>query len=120
MFKTETCVSVTCDPCGNPLEYDDHIPHFNTEADAMDAAREYDWIRIRDGKVYCSSCEPKAPDCRCEDGNCDADMCLPGCPCERHEEIGPIPPCELCGALFETRGALSWHVFTHKPAPAAS
>lgn len=116
--KQLTCYEIVCDGCGGSVEGEDHIRHFRSAEEGIsEACGTHEWVATRDGKIFCYRCESKAPACLCED-SCDADMCLPGCPCERHEEIGPIPPCERCGESgFETRGALSWHLFVHKRDP---
>lgn len=93
MFKTETCVTIACDHCGNRLEYDERIPHFDTEADALEAAREYEWTRTRDGKVYCEGYE--LPACTCPDEEACGEACPIGCPCVLHDEVKAPDQAEL-------------------------
>lgn len=114
-----TCIEVRCDGCGHPLEYEDHIPHFDNVGDGLDAAKEYDWIPVRDGKVFCTStsCQLQAPSCACADEDmCDPLACPPGCPCLLHEEIVPLAPCENCGQVPENHGARLWHKWKHEQA----
>jgi hypothetical protein len=42
--KTMTCYVITCDGCGNTLETDYHIPHFDSQDDARAAASDSDWV----------------------------------------------------------------------------
>lgn len=93
MFKTHTCISVECNHCGGRLEYDDGVPHFDTEEQAAAGARGWDWVVTRDGRAFCDEgmCENARPACQCnEDEEC-GECCALDCPCELHPALPPVP-----------------------------
>lgn len=110
-FKRQACITLHCDECGNALEAD-YILHFADEGDALGQASDYEWLVLRDGRVYCSrpACWAKAPDCVCPDQECDGARCPIGCPCQLHEEVKPGGEC--CGEMFERSHELMWHRYS--------
>lgn len=87
-FKTTACITIHCDECGVVLDYDDHIPHFETEAKALEAAETYDWF-VKGGKHLC---DDHSPVCSCDDCDhtppCGYEVCSS---CERHKANAPTP-----------------------------
>lgn len=91
-FKILTCISVECNHCGDVLEDEEGIPHFDTEEQAARAARGWGWAVTRDGKAFCEGggCRDARPACRCnKDGECGSG-CAPDCPCELHPALAPV------------------------------
>lgn len=90
MFKTHTCISLHCDGCGEAVDNDGGIAHYETndQRRAFEEAEACDWHVLRDGRVYCTAtkCEAQLPACVCESGDCDY-RCTPGCPCVLHQEV---------------------------------
>lgn len=85
-FKTQTCVTVNCDTCDRPLDYDDYTPHFATERDAAAAVDEFEWF-AKDGQHFCDS---HTPDCDCDDCDHTPPCGYGACPgCERHAHNAP-------------------------------
>lgn len=62
MFEPTTCVLLRCDGCGELLD-EDYVVHFDSEAEALERAKEYDWREVN-GKFFCtdSDCVLKAID----------------------------------------------------------
>lgn len=87
-FKTVTCVTIHCDECDTPLQYDDHVPHWDTEKDALRDAEQWDWF-VKGGKHYC---ETHAPACSCDDCDHTPPCGYAACTgCERHAHNAPPP-----------------------------
>ncbi|MFG1846698.1 hypothetical protein [Micromonospora carbonacea] len=58
-FKAKTCFEIVCDGgCENPWE-DDAVPHFDTESEAVEYAKQAGWSVIG-GRALCSECLSKA------------------------------------------------------------
>lgn len=89
-FKTTACITIYCDECDTPLQYDDHVPHWNTEENALHDAEQWDWF-VKSGKHYC---ETHAPVCSCDDCDhtppCGYEAC-PGCERHAHNAAPPNP-----------------------------
>lgn len=58
MLRPYIWVSVTCDQCGNGPTDSGTVPHFSTEADAVDAVMAAAWVVAADGRLLCSACGP--------------------------------------------------------------
>lgn len=117
--KKLTCYTVHCDHCDSPLDRGDYIPHFDQPGEADDNIRDFEWTKLRDGRVYCDAmkCQLEVPLCICgTDTICDADACPPGCPCLLHPDVPPLEPCHACGKAFENHAQRQFHDFTHPTA----
>src|SRR5688572_20492401 len=115
-FKQRVCYTVHCDGCDTPLDRGDYIPYYDHPGDADDEIRDYEWTRLRDGRLYCDAtkCQLEVPLCICgEDAICDADACPPGCPCLLHPEVPPLEPCPVCGEKFDNHAQRQFHNFRH-------
>lgn len=86
-ITNHTCISLTCNSCGEVFEYDGVRLHFDTLGEAQTTASEHEWVVHNDGTAFCTKtlCSPL---CECDD--CDDEDC-PGydeCPkCPRHGEV---------------------------------
>ncbi|MFV8127499.1 hypothetical protein [Streptomyces syringium] len=56
-IKTHTCVTITCDVCGEPCAPDDYAVHFASAAEARRLARFYGWLVTGDGHVICNEAD---------------------------------------------------------------
>jgi hypothetical protein len=57
-FRTELCVVVACDGCPDPWDDQDGVPHFSTEAEAIEVVRSLGWVVVG-RRVLCNSCVAK-------------------------------------------------------------
>ncbi|MER7331806.1 MULTISPECIES: hypothetical protein [unclassified Micromonospora] len=88
-FETKTCVVITCDGgCGGPWE--DGIPHFDSEDQAVAYARSQEWV-VTGTRALCPRCAHEA-DCK-QTGHQWSDW--------RDEELHGVPFqrrwCDHCG-----------------------
>lgn len=51
--RTHTCITISCDVCGDDYTPDDYTPHFRDLAEARDCTRIDGWTVTADGKIYC-------------------------------------------------------------------
>lgn len=91
MIKTITCHTVHCDRCGEPLEGEDYVRHYDDPEEGMEDARECDWIVTANGRAYCPTtvCQLAAPECECEQRGCDSLDCKGECYCDRCDTDPP-------------------------------
>ena len=62
MIRLVTCVTVSCDPCGETALIDDMIAHFDSVTDAEESLTEHGWRFLAGGRVLCRDCT-NAHDC---------------------------------------------------------
>jgi len=58
-IKTHTCLTLTCDVCGESYEPDDYSVHFADLAEARDCTRAEGWTVTFDRKVVCGTDDAK-------------------------------------------------------------
>jgi len=56
--KTQTCVTIACDVCGEQMQ-GDFVYHFDSIADAQGAASGEEWFIAVDGRALCPDWNPK-------------------------------------------------------------
>ncbi len=63
-FKHQQCVIIICDVCGTTDDCADFVPHFDTEADALESIDTFDcgW-GIFNGAHWCPQCNPPCSNC---------------------------------------------------------
>lgn len=54
-IKTHTCLTLTCDVCGEQYEPDDYAVHFRDIPEARDCTRREGWTVTADRKVICAT-----------------------------------------------------------------
>ena len=54
-IKTHTCLTLTCDICGEKYEPDDCTVHFRDITEARDCTRTESWTVTADHKVICAT-----------------------------------------------------------------
>lgn len=53
--RTHTCLTVTCDVCGEKYQPDDYTVHFANLAEARDLTRPEGWTITADRKAICGT-----------------------------------------------------------------
>jgi len=118
-IKQHACFSAHCDACKRAFEQDGIKLHWDTEAEALSHARDYDWFKLPDGRLICDVCietmlergevvASEAPEfayqaaapaslcLRCAGSGIDPEHSYEGCFIPGQEEPPALEPCTAC------------------------